>query len=113
MSALIDWEQLDMIADGFTPDFVEIYREFVSEMPALLSQLRDKVLAGDSVAAAKVAHQIKGSSANFGFVGVSRAAATLEQSAKAGSLADASALLGDATLSFEKAVAEVRALRSA
>ncbi len=113
MSALIDWEQLDMIADGFTPDFVEIYREFVSEMPSLLSQLRDKVMAEDTMAAAKVAHQIKGSAANFGFVGVSRAAATLEQGAKAGSLAEATALLGDATLSFEKAVAEVRTLRNA
>ncbi len=105
----IDWEQLDMIADGFTPDFVEIYREYLAEIPILLSDLRQKIRANDSPMAARIAHQIKGSSANFGFIGISEPMAALEQDAKAGSLGNASIYLSNAENGFSKAVAEVRA----
>ncbi len=110
-SDVIDWEQLDMIADGFTPDFVEIYHEYLAEMPGLLASLREKISQNDAVQAAKVAHQIKGSSANFGFTGVSQPVANLEMEAKGGSLANAPAWLGQAEAGFEKARAEVKALR--
>lgn len=46
-SSSIDWEQLDMIADGFTPDFVEIYREYLAEIPVRFIELRNKIRAND------------------------------------------------------------------
>lgn len=111
MSRLIDWEQLDMIADGFTEEFVEIYHEFVAEIPGHLDALRAGCAAGDSVQVARTAHQLKGSAANFGFVGVSEPMATLEQEAKAGSIAGAEALTAAAEQGFREAVEEVRTLR--
>jgi len=107
----IDWEQLDMISDGFSADFLEIYQEYLAEIPVLLTDLRQKIAAGDASQAAKVAHQIKGSSANFGFVGISQPVATLEYEAKAGSLSQAPDLLARAEQGFRSAVAEVRAQR--
>lgn len=111
-SDVIDWEQLDMIADGFTPDFVEIYHEYLAEMPGLLASLREKVSQNDAVQAAKVAHQIKGSSANFGFIGVSQPVASLEMEAKGGSLASAASQLAQAEAGFKAAAAEVKTRRN-
>lgn len=111
MSAVIDWEQLDMIADGFTEDFVEIYREFVAEVPGLLASLRAALDAGDTAQAARVAHQLKGSSANFGFIGISSPMSSLELEAKAGSLEKAGEYFAAAEAGFGEAVAEVQSLR--
>lgn len=113
MTPLIDWEQLDMIADGFTPDFVEIYHEYLSETPSLFLQLRQRVAANDVSGAGKLAHQIKGSSANFGFIGVSQPAAKLEIEAKGGSLQGAHAWLAEAESAFQQAALEVKAKRGA
>lgn len=110
-SDVIDWEQLDMIADGFTPDFVEIYHEYLAEIPSLFTSLREKITQADAVQAAKVAHQIKGSSANFGFIGVSQPVASIEMDAKGGSLASAPGLLFQAENAFQSALAEVRTRR--
>lgn len=104
----IDWEQLHMIADGFAPDFVEIYREYLAEIPTLLANLRQAVVAEDASMTARLAHQIKGSSLNFGFVGVSQPTATLEQEAKEGSLERGGELVAEAERGFEAAVAEVK-----
>lgn len=111
-SSSIDWEQLDMIADGFTPDFVEIYREYLAEIPVRFIELRNKIRANDPNQVARAAHQIKGSSANFGFIGVSQPTAKLEQEAKSGSLTNASLYLSEAENGFALAVSEVRARQS-
>ena len=81
-SELVDWEQLDMMADGYTPDFVEIYREFLEQTPELLDALENYLSTGDVEAAREAAHKVKGSAANFGFVGVSGPMARLELRAK-------------------------------
>lgn len=111
MTPPVDWEQLDMIADGFTPDFLEIYQEYLTEIPILLGDLRQKITAGDASQVARSAHQIKGSSANFGFVGVSSPMAVLEQQAKTGSLAGAETLLAEAEEGFKNGLAEVKEKR--
>lgn len=111
MNPPVDWEQLDMIADGFTPDFLEIYQEYLAEIPVLLADLRQKIAGGDATQVARSAHQIKGSSANFGFVGVSAPMATLEQEAKAGSIANATAYLEQAEEGFKNGLAEVKEKR--
>jgi HPt (histidine-containing phosphotransfer) domain-containing protein len=111
MSQAIDWDQLDMIADGFSPDFVEIYHEFAAEVPALLNTLREALAAGNPEAVARTAHQLKGSAANFGFVGVSGPMGELELEAKAGSLDTAAGRIATATEGFETALAEVKTHR--
>lgn len=104
---VIDWEQMDMIADGYTPEFVEIFREFAGEIPGLFNTLDGHYKANDTAKAARVAHQIKGSSANFGFVGVSAPMAAVETAAKEGSLEGAPARLDQARANFERARAEL------
>lgn len=109
---MVDWEQLDMIADGFTPNFVEIYRQYLAEIPLLFSELRKRIRANDANQVARTAHQIKGSSANFGFVGVSQPTGKLEEEAKNGSLAYAFLYLSEAENGFALAVSQVRARQS-
>ena len=109
---LIDWEQLDMMADGYTPDFVEIYREFVDQTPVLLNALDKHLLAGAVDAARDVAHKVKGSSANFGFIGVSSPMSLLELQAKeAKNLEGATGWMLEARRNFESSLAEVRTKR--
>lgn len=85
-AAAINWEQLDMIADGYTPDFVEIYREFEVDLPRILGEVEQGLMAGDAVRVARAAHQAKGSAANFGFFGFSGIMSRMETQAKSGSL---------------------------
>ncbi len=108
---LIDWEQMDMIADGYTPDFVEILREFASEIPSLLEQLERLAHESEYEAAARIAHQVKGSSANFGFRQVSESAAAIESRAKSGSLDGVDALLARARAGFDGAMEALRMQR--
>lgn len=104
----LDWEQFDTITDGGAEDFLEIYREFVAMTPDLLERLMRAFAASDTVEVAKVAHQLKGSAANFGFRGVSELAARIEQDAKAGDLSRVDPWIGEAGEQFAKAVEAVR-----
>ena len=108
-TSLIDWEQLDMIADGYTEDFVEIYREFLAEVPLVLEEISQAIVSTDATLVARKAHQLKGASANFGFLEVSTLAATLEQEGKAGNLSDAPRLLSDLNSALEASVTYVAA----
>lgn len=107
----IDWEQLDMIADGFTPDFVEIYREFEVDLPRILGEARAAHHAGDAMQLARAAHQAKGSAANFGFKGFSGTMSRIETQAKAGSITGLDGELATAERIFRESLAEVRAQR--
>lgn len=111
VSPSIDWEQLDMIADGYTPDFVEIYREFEVDLPRILGEIRTGLESDDAVAVSRAAHQAKGSAANFGFNGFSALMAEIETEAKAGDLTGVSARLDVAARLFEESVAVVKAER--
>ncbi len=110
-SPLIDWEQLDMIADGFEPEFVEIYHEFLAEMPGLFASMREKMAANDALQVSRVAHQIKGSAANFGFIGISQPFSALEQESKGGSIANAATYLAQGEAALQGATAEVKSQR--
>lgn len=111
-SEQIDWEQLDMMADGYTPDFVEIYEEFLAQTPELFDALERHLLEGNVPAAREAAHKVKGSAANFGFLGVSRPVADVEHGAKDhATLEGAAERLLEARKNFESARAEVRASR--
>jgi HPt (histidine-containing phosphotransfer) domain-containing protein len=111
MAENIDWQQLDMIRESFSEEFSEVYQEFLREIPQLHTALREAVAAGQVESAAKLAHQIKGTAANFGFGGVSAAAAALETQAKAGSLEGAAERLAEGEAAFQAAVTEVKSQR--
>ena len=109
---LIDWEQLDMMADGYTPDFVEIYQEFLDQTPDLLKALENHLANKDIDAARDAAHKVKGSSANFGFIGVSAPMSRLEQQAKEMGILDGGAAWAlEARENFERSKAEIHAKR--
>lgn len=107
-SPLIDWEQVDMLADTFGEEFVMIYGEFLIEIPRLFEAWTAALANGDAVAVAKIAHQAKGAAANFGFAGLASVSNTAEMEGKAGSLEQAPALLEMAGVVFEKSAAEIR-----
>jgi HPt (histidine-containing phosphotransfer) domain-containing protein len=109
---LIDWEQLDMMADGYTPEFVEIYRDFLNQTPELLLTLERHLIECDLNGAREAAHKIKGSSANFGFLGVSAPMFLIEVRAKEeGTLEGAAERLSEARQNFERARAEIHEKR--
>lgn len=112
-SQILDWEQLDMVAFGYTPDFLEIYAEFTSQTPLLLEQVAEAERLGEVQKVADLAHKIKGSALNFGFSGVSTPMAEVEAQAKAsGTLDGVAGQIARALSNFEQAKAEVARLRN-
>ena len=107
-SPSLNWEQLDMIADGYTPDFVEIYREFETDLPRILDLAKSALASGDAVQTARAAHQAKGSAANFGFFGFSGVMSRIETQAKAGVLAGLDGDLATAERLFRESVTLVK-----
>lgn len=107
--SLIDWEQLDMIADGYTEDFVEIYREFMAELPLVVEDISQAIVTGDATQISRKAHQLKGAAANFGFLEVSSLAAKLEMDAKSGNITDAASQLSALQTALESSIAIVAA----
>jgi HPt (histidine-containing phosphotransfer) domain-containing protein len=79
---LVNWEQLDMVAFGYTQDFVEIYHEFLMQTPELLDALEQARVSGDVDAVIAYAHKLMGSALNFGFPGVSGPMTALERDTK-------------------------------
>lgn len=112
-NSVVDWSQLDMIRESFSEEFASVYAEFLAEIPSLLASLHGTVGAGDAQGASRLAHQIKGTAANFGFSGVSGAMAALEIEAKKGSLEGAPARVAEAQAAFARAVEEVKSSRGA
>jgi len=100
-----------MIADGYTPDFVEIYREFEADLPRILEDAKSALAAGDAVRTSRAAHQAKGSAANFGFVDFSGVMARIEYQAKAGDLAGLDQELSAAATLFQQSLASVKSAR--
>lgn len=108
---LVDWDQFDMIGDGFDDDFIEIYHEFQDDLPRILDQIEAGLQANDPVAVSKAAHQVKGSAANFGFVGFTKAALAMEQAGKAGSLNGVPESLESARNLFRRSIEAVKTQR--
>jgi HPt (histidine-containing phosphotransfer) domain-containing protein len=64
------------------PDMVELIQEFAAEMPIRARELTDMWQRGDRVNLLRMAHQLKGASAGYGFDPLGRVAAALEASLK-------------------------------
>lgn len=102
---------MDMIADGYSAEFLDILREFAVEVPTLLANLQTACATGECADVLKVAHQVKGSAANFGFRSVSLAAAEIESRAKAGTLDGCVEQLAFAQAAFTASLDELRSSR--
>jgi HPt (histidine-containing phosphotransfer) domain-containing protein len=64
------------------PDMAELVEYFVEEVPARLQSLRDLCESGDREGVQRIAHQLKGACAGYGFETVGLAAAKVEQPLK-------------------------------
>lgn len=62
------------------PDMLELIQEFASEMPVRARELISLYERADRQNLLRMAHQLKGASAGYGFESLGRVAATLEAS---------------------------------
>jgi signal transduction histidine kinase/DNA-binding response OmpR family regulator len=86
---LIDWEHLEEITGGDVEFQVELFQEFIAQMPTLLSQLESALALGDAATFGRVAHTLKGSARSIGADPLAEDAYKLEQMGKAGDLSGA------------------------
>lgn len=112
MAIALDLKQLDMIADGYTEDFVEIYREFCKEIPPLLDDLGKAIAAGNANLTARTAHTIKGSISNFGMLTVNDLVKTIETQARGGDVTGLDAVYQQVLPAFDESVAEIKRERN-
>ncbi|MDX6765645.1 MAG: ATP-binding protein [Candidatus Methylacidiphilales bacterium] len=82
MGPALDAGALEAMAQGWPPEFEEIYQGFVREVPGMLERLF-RAEAGE---ARNLAHQLKGSASSFGFKAFAGMMASLESEAKEGRL---------------------------
>lgn len=61
------------------PDMAELVREFVEHLPERMRALEEAWRSANVESAARLAHQLKGASAGYGFTPVGEAAARLER----------------------------------
>jgi len=108
-SEIISWEQFDSITDNGAPDFMDIYQDFLTATPDLFAAIQRALDSGDEKQLVSTAHQLKGSAANFGFVGVSECAAQIESEGKNGQFANAPTLFAEAKVAYDQAVLAVAA----
>ena len=73
------------------PSFAPFVREYVAGLPAVVASLEAARSAGDTTAARRVAHRVRGTAASYGFPTLTEAAARCEDALAAGDLASASA----------------------
>lgn len=99
----INREYLSMVAGGDESFERELVQTFLHESPEVLSQLNTSVHAGDSEAALRAAHSLKGSSRAIGADAVGEVCEILEQRAKDGDLSE----VGGAVLELERRYAHL------
>jgi HPt (histidine-containing phosphotransfer) domain-containing protein len=80
----------------------EIASLFLNEYPATLQEIRRAVGARDSKAVEQAAHSLKGSVANFGAPGATRAALRLETLGRKGQLDEAPLALNELLFEFQQ-----------
>ncbi len=93
MMQRINWEHLEEITGGDVEFQVELFQEFMGQMPALLSQLETALASGDAATFGRVAHTIKGSARSIGADPLAEEAYALEQMGKSGDLSSAHEVL--------------------
>ena len=81
-SALIDWEQLEMIFgeddEDFDEDMAELFQEFVEDGVERFGMLKAASFDAEKDMLGKESHKLKGSSSTFGFARVASELAKIE-----------------------------------
>ncbi len=80
----IDWDLLADVSGDWEQDFIPIVEEFISDVIPMLDNLEQLCEGSSDEESCRAAHSLKGSSANFGFVGFSALMAEAERELKAG-----------------------------
>ena len=99
---------LDLLG-GDREAVAEILAEYDADAPRQLAELREAVAAGDAERVRRLAHTLKGASANVGAEALRGAALRLEQAAAAGDLAGGEALVATMDAELERALDAARA----
>jgi two-component system sensor histidine kinase/response regulator len=89
---IVDWEGLKAVTDGDAVFEEELVQLFIESGDAALRDIRDAMILGDLGAIQRASHVLKGASANIHAQSASRAAARLEDAARAGAHAEIPAL---------------------
>jgi signal transduction histidine kinase/ligand-binding sensor domain-containing protein/DNA-binding response OmpR family regulator len=92
---IVDWEGLRAVTDGDAVFEKELVQLFIESGDAALRDIRDAVTHGDLGAIERASHALKGASANIHAQSASRAAARLEDAARAGAHAEIPSLEED------------------
>jgi HPt (histidine-containing phosphotransfer) domain-containing protein len=66
------------------PDYLDLVQEFVSEMPAKQAAIKVFAAKGDLPQLQRAIHQLRGACGGYGFQCLTTAAASIEESIKAG-----------------------------
>jgi PAS domain S-box-containing protein len=106
LPSVLDSGMLEDMAQGWPPEFDDIYQGFVREVPARLENLFQL----EVVEIRRLAHQLKGTSSSFGFRDFSALMARIEQEAAEGRLPPAGAPAQAAEL-WARSVAEAEKVR--
>jgi two-component system sensor histidine kinase BarA len=111
-TAILDLKNLNEAFEGDVEGIVDILQMAVETTESTLPTLRTAIAAGDAAAVAKAAHGIKGAAANVGGKEVAKAFSTIEERARDGSLAHASADLETALAALDRFNTEVARYRA-
>jgi CheY-like chemotaxis protein/HPt (histidine-containing phosphotransfer) domain-containing protein/anti-sigma regulatory factor (Ser/Thr protein kinase) len=109
-AALLDFDREGFFerAMGDPELAAEISAVFLADAPPLFAELAAAVGSADSAAAAKLAHNLKGSSANMGGEKLSRIADEMQIAGRKGDVDSLSALLPAAEAAFHSLLAELK-----
>lgn len=105
----IDWEQFMTVTDS-DPQFAqELAQVFIDAGDAALRDIRAAVASNDLPSVQRVAHSLKGSSANIRAEKASSAASRLEAAARAGAIQEIPTLEQELRIEAERAIEFLRA----
>lgn len=111
-SALIDWEQLEMIFgeedEEFDEDMAELFHEFVEDGKGCLENLKNASFESDKDSLCRDSHKLKGSSSNFGYAKVAKALANIEDNMAILTYEAFKASLSEAESAFHDSTEEIK-----
>jgi len=107
-SALIDWEQLEMIfgeeEDDFDEEMAELFHEFVEDGNGQFALINSAAFDSEKAKIAKESHKLKGSASNFGFSRVAEVLAHVEDDIDTLTPDDFTQSMSEARIRFEKSI---------
>ncbi|RMH69745.1 MAG: Hpt domain-containing protein [Gemmatimonadetes bacterium] len=113
MSVLLDMDVInDLIelGDGDTEFITDLIQTFLTDAEETIPQLKAAIEAGDAEKIRRIAHSLKGASANIGGIGIAEVGEQIEQKGRDGDLAGVATLFEEFMHRYEQTQAELRQL---